>query len=151
MSEEASKNVNEVKESTATKDEQVVVVDKNTEMVEMNLEEMEMDAVVAKDATDAADATDATDAEEEAEAEDAIDTVCESDATDSVRSTESEKEEDSKVYEDEFGREYVTVDGVQYYREKDWNVPRMVQLSFSMILLVNILHMISLSCALYCR
>lgn len=73
----------------------------------------------------------------------------ESESSENANDAEDEKEPEKKEYvieehEDDHGREYLVVNGVTYYREEDsWNVPYAVQLSFTLIMVINLINFVS--------
>ena len=82
------------------------------------------------------------DADADAEAEDSdhdpVDTPSESEEE---ADAEAEAEEAIHVQEDIYGREFITYQGIPYYREEtSWNTPFAVQLSFSLIMVINLLN-----------
>jgi hypothetical protein len=61
--------------------------------------------------------------------------------TPSESESENEKDKQVQVQEDIYGREYITYQGVPYYREESsWNTPFVVQFSFSLIMVINFLN-----------
>lgn len=78
----------------------------------------------------------------EVESDQSVDTDSERDPVDTPSESENEdKEEQLQVLEDFYGREYITYHGIQYYREEtSWNTPFAVQLSFSLIMVINLLN-----------
>jgi archaellum component FlaD/FlaE len=79
--------------------------------------------------------------EAENDTEESVDGDSERDPVDTPSESEQDQTTDIKIQEDSFGREYIVYQGIPYYREEtSWNTPFAVQLSFSLIMIINFLN-----------
>ena len=80
-------------------------------------------------------------AKQQEDAEESEDADSERDPVDTPSESEQDQTKGLKIQEDSFGREYILYEGIPYYREEtSWNTPFAVQLSFSLIMIINFLN-----------